>query len=31
MILAAELRLDFILKYFRFLEGNIGKGWFLIL
>ncbi|CAD8176892.1 unnamed protein product [Paramecium octaurelia] len=30
MILAAELRLDFILKYFRFLEGNIGKGWFLI-
>lgn len=31
MIIAAEFRLDFILKYFRFLEGNIGKGWFLIL
>lgn len=31
LILTAEFRCEFILKYFRFLDGNMGKGFFLIL
>ena len=31
LILATEFKLEFILKYFKFMEGTIGKGVFLVL